>query len=153
MQLLGYNGQLYSSEAAALKSPAGGVGVAVLAQVGEKTNPELENIIKAASTLKYAGEIISILLHHIDIPYTGSSTSLTSVSLSSLVPSTSQMITYEGSLTQPGCQVYTEKMTTYLRSNHTFNCPGICDLDHPQQANLRAGRAHGAAEDPDARDC
>jgi hypothetical protein len=108
VQLLGYNGQLYSSEAAALKSPAGGVGVAVLAQVGEKTNPELENIIKAASTLKYAGEIISILLHHIHIPYTGSSTSLTSVSLSSLVPSTSQMITYEGSLTQPGCQVKTD---------------------------------------------
>ena len=105
MQLLGYNGQLYSSEAAALKSPNGGVGVAVLAQVGEKTNPELEMIIKAASTLKYAGENINILPHHIYIPYTGSSTSLTSVSLSSLVPSTSQMITYEGSLTQPGCQV------------------------------------------------
>ena len=77
----------------------------MLAQVGEKTNTELENIIKAASTLKYAGENINILLLHIDIPYPGSSTSLTSVSLSSLVPSTSQMITYEGSLTQPGCQV------------------------------------------------
>ena len=77
----------------------------MLAQVGEKTNTELENIIKAASTLKYAGENIHTLLHHIDIPYSGSSTSLASVSLSSLVPSTSQMITYEGSLTQPGCQV------------------------------------------------
>ena len=63
VQLLGYNGQLYSSEAAALKSPAGGVGVAVLAQVGEKTNPELEMIIKAASTLKYAGQIISIFFN------------------------------------------------------------------------------------------
>ena len=105
VQLLGYNGQLYSSEAAALKSPNGGVGIAVLAQVGEKTNTELEKIIKAASTLKYAGENTHTLLLHIIIPYSGSSTSLTSVSLSSLVPSTSQMITYEGSLTQPGCQV------------------------------------------------
>jgi len=88
VQLLGYNGELYSSEAAAVKSPNGGVGVAVLAQVGDRTNEELEKIIKAASKLKYAG----------------SSTTLSSISLSSLVPSTSQMITYEGSLTQPGCQ-------------------------------------------------
>ena len=29
-------------------------------QVGEKTNPELENIIKAASTLKYAGSSTSL---------------------------------------------------------------------------------------------
>ena len=55
MQLLGYNGQLYSSEAAALVSPNGGVGVAVLVHLGDSTNHELESIIKAASSLKYAG--------------------------------------------------------------------------------------------------
>jgi len=88
VQVLGYNGQLYNSESSSLRSPNGGVGIAVLVQLGEKTNPELEKIIKAASSLKYAG----------------SSTSLSSVSLSSLVSTTSHMITYEGSLTQPGCQ-------------------------------------------------
>lgn len=67
---------------------AAALEVQVLVQLGEKTNPELEKIIKAASSLKYAG----------------SSTSLSSVSLSSLVSTTSHMITYEGSLTQPGCQ-------------------------------------------------
>ena len=87
--MLGYNGQLYNSVSSSLRSPNGGVGIAVLVQLGEKTNPELEKIIKAASSLKYAG----------------SSTSLSSVSLSSLVSTTSHMITYEGSLTQPGCQV------------------------------------------------
>ena len=55
VQLLGYNGQLYSSEAAALVSPNGGVGVAVLVHLGDSTNHELESIIKAASSLKYAG--------------------------------------------------------------------------------------------------
>ena len=65
VQLLGYNGQLYSSEAAALKSPNGGVGKAVLAQLGEKTNGELENIIKAASTLKYAGEVRIDIWNHV----------------------------------------------------------------------------------------
>ena len=35
----------------------------------------------------------------------GTSTALTAVSLSSLVPATAQFVTYEGSLTQPGCQV------------------------------------------------
>ena len=126
VQVLGYNGQLYSSESSSLKSPNGGVGIAVLVQVGEKTNPELENIIKAASTLKYAG----------------SSTTLSSVSLSSLVPTTSQMITYEGSLTQPGCQVAPD-------TNSQAGCcylAGVCYLDHPQQAYLRAGRAHVAAD-------
>ena len=103
--MLGYNGQLYSSEAAALKSPNGGVGIAVLVQLGEKTNPELENIIKAASTLKYAGMDTPNNYHQIQLISPGSSISLSSVSMSSLVPPTSQMITYEGSLTQPGCQV------------------------------------------------
>ena len=35
VQLLGYNGQLYGEEEVAIKSPNGGVGIAVLAQVGE----------------------------------------------------------------------------------------------------------------------
>ena len=35
----------------------------------------------------------------------GSSTSLTSLSLHALIPTTSQFISYEGSLTQPSCQV------------------------------------------------
>ena len=34
----------------------------MLAQVGEKTNTELENIIKAASTIKYAGEIANMFV-------------------------------------------------------------------------------------------
>jgi len=123
VQLLGYNGQLYSSEAAALKSPNGGVCIAVLAQVGEKTNTELENIIKAASTLKYAG----------------SSTSLSSVSLSSLVPSTSQMITYEGSLTQPGCQ---ESVTWIIP-----NKPIYVQAEHMEQLKTLM---QGTADDPRA---
>ena len=41
-----------------------------------------------------------------DIPCTaGSSTSLASLSLHALIPTTSQFISYEGSLTQPSCQV------------------------------------------------
>jgi len=88
VQLLGYNGQLYSHHTTAARSPNGVVGIAILVKIGSEANLELERIIKAASKLKYAG----------------TSTTMTSLSLTSLIPITSQFITYEGSLTQPGCQ-------------------------------------------------
>ena len=45
------------------------------------------------------------MLFSTPVLFTGSSTSLTSLSLHSLIPTTSQFISYEGSLTQPSCQV------------------------------------------------
>ena len=65
LQLLGYNGQLYPRHTTAARSPNGVVGVAVLAQIGEEANPELERIIKAASKLKYAGEWQHKIYRHV----------------------------------------------------------------------------------------
>ena len=138
VQVLGYNGQLYNSESSSLKSPNGGVGIAVLVQVGEKTNPELEKIIKAASTLKYAG----------------SSTSLSSVSLSSLVPTTSHMITYEGSLTQPGCRVEdiqtVRQVIVMLQESVTWIIPNKPIYVQAEHMMLLSNLMQGTEEDPRA---
>ena len=65
VQLLGYNGQLYSHHTTAARSPNGVVGIAILVKIGRETNLELERIIKAASKLKYAGNKnkTQILIH------------------------------------------------------------------------------------------
>ena len=66
-------------------------------------------MIKAASKLKFAG----------------SSNSLSSVSISSLIPSTSQFITYEGSLTQPSCQ---ESVTWIIPNKPIYISEELLDL-------------------------
>ena len=54
----------------------------------------------------------------------GSSTSLTSLSLSSLIPTTSEFITYEGSLTQPSCQ---ESVTWIIPNKPIYITPELLD--------------------------
>jgi len=123
VQILGYNGELYSGEDSAVRSPNGGVGIAVLAQLGETPNVELEKIIKGASKLKFAG----------------SSTSVSGVSIAGLLPPTSHIITYQGSLTQPGCQ----ESLTWLVPNKPIYITS-------QQLDQLKELMQGTAEDPRA---
>jgi len=123
IQILGYNGELYSSEEAAVRSPNGGVGIAILAQIGDKPNIELEKIIKGASRLKFAG----------------SSTSVSGVSVAGLLPPTDHLVTYQGSLTQPGCQ---ESITWILPNRPTYITS--------QQLDELKQLMQGTAEDPRA---
>jgi len=123
VQILGYNGELYNSEETAVRSPNGGVGIAILAQIGDIPNLELEKIIKGASKLKFAG----------------SSTSISQVSVSGLLPDTRHLLTYQGSLTQPGCQ---ESVTWIIPNKPTYISQE--QLDQLQQL------MQGTAEDPRA---
>ncbi|XP_023339786.1 carbonic anhydrase-related protein 10 [Eurytemora carolleeae] len=88
LQIIGYNGELYSKEKDALSSPQGVVGIAVLLKEGEITNLELEKLIDGAGKIKYAGD---------EEP-------LSDLQLTKLLPATTEFVTYEGSLTKPGCQ-------------------------------------------------
>ena len=68
---------------------------------------------------------ISFYFHpHDSYLHPGSSTSLTSLSLSSLIPTTSEFITYEGSLTQPSCQ---ESVTWIIPNKPIYITPELLD--------------------------
>ena len=67
---------------------------------------------------------ISYFQFFYNLHLSGSSTSLTSVSLSSLIPTTSEFITYEGSLTQPSCQ---ESVTWIIPNKPIYITPELLD--------------------------
>ena len=67
---------------------------------------------------------ISYIQFFYNLHLSGSSTSLTSLSLSSLIPTTSEFITYEGSLTQPSCQ---ESVTWIIPNKPIYITPELLD--------------------------
>ena len=67
---------------------------------------------------------ISYFQFFYNLHLSGSSTSLTSLSLSSLIPTTSEFITYEGSLTQPSCQ---ESVTWIIPNKPIYITPELLD--------------------------
>nr|XP_042912727.1 carbonic anhydrase-related protein 10 [Parasteatoda tepidariorum] len=90
LQIFGYNSDLYNNitEAVAVRRSEGIVGIAVLLQVGALSNPELR--------------ILTSQLHR--IIYGGEEAKLQHLSIHNLLPDTRFFMTYEGSLTMPGCQ-------------------------------------------------
>ncbi|KAK2712749.1 hypothetical protein QYM36_011444 [Artemia franciscana] len=86
IQIYGYNADLYRNGSEASHRPNGLVGVSILVQIGEVTNPELQTFTGALSQIPYAGMSADV-----------------SVSLRGLLPSTDHFVTYEGSTTHPGC--------------------------------------------------
>lgn len=88
IHLIAYNIDLYENYTSALASPHGIVSIAVFATIGGKTNDEFEVIAKEFKNLRFKGE----------------SRNITQLLLADIIPKTEHYMTYEGSLTQPGCQ-------------------------------------------------
>lgn len=86
-QIIGYNAELYGNMSQATTSTSGLVGISILVQIGKSPNPELESITGLVNRVTYKGQQAEVQL-----------------SINGLVPLTNDYITYEGSLTQPGCQ-------------------------------------------------
>ncbi|CAL4070881.1 unnamed protein product, partial [Meganyctiphanes norvegica] len=87
LQVLGYNSQLYANFSQALDKAYGIVGISILVQIGEKSNPELKLMTQGVDKIKYLGQ--SWAVRHL--------------SLHSLLPETAFYMTYEGSTTMPSC--------------------------------------------------
>lgn len=88
IQILGYNSDLYGNMSHAAYSTNGLAMISLLAQIGKKSNPELEAILQHLDSIRYKGQQVG----------------LSHISLYGLLPHTDNYVTYEGSMTQPGCQ-------------------------------------------------
>ncbi|CAN8032277.1 unnamed protein product, partial [Ixodes persulcatus] len=89
VQIFGYNSDLYAnmSEAMELRRSEGLVGISILLQLGDLSHSELR--------------VLTGQLHR--ITYRGQEAVLKHLSIKELLPATEHFMTYEGSLTMPGC--------------------------------------------------
>ncbi|KFD65885.1 hypothetical protein M514_07031 [Trichuris suis] len=87
VQIYGYNIDLYRNFSDAMKMPNGLAGLSAVIEIHSFTNPELKYFASVAS----------------DVMHKGRSIPFSSLSIHYLLPETSQYVTYEGSLTFPGC--------------------------------------------------
>ncbi|KAI0227719.1 Carbonic anhydrase-related protein 10 [Lamellibrachia satsuma] len=94
VHILGYNSDLYDNVTEAAQSTNGLAVIALLGQVTRpenpdsgKPNPEFELMAQKFKYVKYKGE--QVRLRHL--------------SIHGLLPDTTDYLTYEGSMTQPGC--------------------------------------------------
>uniref|UniRef100_A0A914XGS5 Alpha-carbonic anhydrase domain-containing protein n=2 Tax=Plectus sambesii TaxID=2011161 RepID=A0A914XGS5_9BILA len=87
IQLLGYNSDLYRNFSEAMTQPRGLVGIAVMIDIGATTNYELKKLTVSSASITYKG-MKSDLLDLIP---------------SDLLSKTVHFVTYDGSLTYPGC--------------------------------------------------
>ncbi|XP_050416723.1 putative carbonic anhydrase-like protein 1 [Patella vulgata] len=86
IHIMAYNSDLYSNITEAEKSPRGMLILAIFAQTTDVTHGEFEILVNAMNKTKYKD-----------------STKVREFYLSRLLPPTDYYITYEGSLTHPGC--------------------------------------------------
>uniref|UniRef100_A0A915MZN1 Alpha-carbonic anhydrase domain-containing protein n=1 Tax=Meloidogyne javanica TaxID=6303 RepID=A0A915MZN1_MELJA len=87
IQLLAYNSDLYENFTQAQSQPRGLLALGIIVDIGDRTNVELKRLAKAAINIKYRNQVVQI--KHFQP--------------SALLPHTDYYITYEGSLTFPGC--------------------------------------------------
>ncbi|KAK2165565.1 hypothetical protein LSH36_48g02019 [Paralvinella palmiformis] len=106
IQILGYNSDIYGNLTQAIYSANGLIVLGVLAKVGKKPNAEFEIIAQHLKQVSYKGQQVRI--RHL--------------SIHSLLPDTNDYMTYEGSLTMPGCF---ETVTWVI-----YNSPLIISNEH-----------------------
>lgn len=97
LQLFGFNSQLYANFSQALDKAYGIVGISILLQIGERSNPALSQLTAGVDQIKYVGDRYSV--RHL--------------SVHDLLPSTTYYMTYEGSTTMPACH----ETVTWVISN------------------------------------
>jgi carbonic anhydrase len=87
IHIVGYNVELYGNMTQAFYASNGLACVSLLAQVGHTSNTELESLTQQLKHIKYKGQQVRV--RHL--------------SITDLLPPTDDYLTYEGSMTQPGC--------------------------------------------------
>ncbi|KAI3411780.1 hypothetical protein GPALN_001846 [Globodera pallida] len=87
VQLLAFNSDLYDNFTHAQSEPKGLLGIAIIIDIGDRSNPELHRLTQAAKHIKHRNQMVRIKRFQ---PV-------------GLVPPTEHYVTYEGSLTYPGC--------------------------------------------------
>ncbi|XP_070198585.1 carbonic anhydrase-related protein 10-like [Littorina saxatilis] len=87
IQIFAYNTDLYANYSEAEASPKGLAAIAVFAQVSDRTHKEFSVFQRAINTTQYKGDW----------------TYVERLRLRQLLPPTEQYVTYEGSITTPGC--------------------------------------------------
>uniref|UniRef100_A0A182W688 Alpha-carbonic anhydrase domain-containing protein n=1 Tax=Anopheles minimus TaxID=112268 RepID=A0A182W688_9DIPT len=87
IQIFGYNSQLYANFSDALYRAQGIVGVAILLQLGDLSNPELRMLTDQLERIRYGGDEAPVRR----------------ISVRDLLPDTEHYMTYEGSTTAPAC--------------------------------------------------
>ncbi|XP_059485207.1 carbonic anhydrase-related protein 10-like isoform X2 [Neocloeon triangulifer] len=87
IQLLGFNSQLYSNFSDALNRAQGIVGVSLLLQLGDLSNPELRLLTDQLERIRYGGQDQEVRR----------------LSIRGLLPDTDHYMTYDGSFTSPAC--------------------------------------------------
>ncbi|CAL1548714.1 unnamed protein product [Lymnaea stagnalis] len=87
MHVIAYNSELYKNLSDATRGVKGLAIIAVFIEVGKEIDKSFYYISKELQWLQYKGSM----------------TMVRDISLAHLLPKTSEYVTYEGSLTQPGC--------------------------------------------------
>ncbi|XP_021366077.1 carbonic anhydrase-related protein 10-like [Mizuhopecten yessoensis] len=87
IQIVGYNGELYTNASQALLSPHGLAAISVMAMVTESGNEHFGKLVDMSKSIEHRGMQKDIQ----------------GFSVSQMLPTSDYFITYEGSLTQPGC--------------------------------------------------
>ncbi|RWS07471.1 carbonic anhydrase-related protein 10-like protein, partial [Dinothrombium tinctorium] len=88
LQIIGYNSDLYQNMSEASNKANGLVAIALLMQLGNSSNMELRLLTSLVYNIRFRGQSVAIK----------------SLSVRELVPDLDFYMTYEGSLTIPGCQ-------------------------------------------------
>ncbi|CAD6198208.1 unnamed protein product [Caenorhabditis auriculariae] len=101
VQLLAYNSDLYANFSVAMTSPRGLLAIAVIVDIGPQTSVELRRLTVASQSIIYKGMKANV--SHLQPAL--------------LLPRTSQYVTYEGSLTYPGCH---ETVTWVIMNNPIY---------------------------------
>jgi hypothetical protein len=101
VQLFAYNSDLYENYTEAMTQPRGLLAIGIVVDIGEITNSELRRLTVASQS----------------ITYKDSKTKLKRFHPSQLMPNTEQYVTYEGSLTFPGCY---ETVTWVILNNPIY---------------------------------
>ncbi|CAJ0557933.1 unnamed protein product, partial [Mesorhabditis spiculigera] len=101
LQLLAYNAELYANFSQAVSQPRGVVAIGIIVDIGKTTNPELRRLTVASQS----------------VTYKGSKTHLHRFHPAALLPRTAHYVTYEGSLTFPGCH---ETVTWVIMNNPIY---------------------------------
>ncbi|CAI4223924.1 unnamed protein product [Auanema sp. JU1783] len=101
VQFLAYNSDLYVNFTQAMTQPKGLLAIAIMVDIGSTTEVELRRLTVASQSITYKGQTTILRRLH---PY-------------ALLPKTSHYVTYEGSLTFPGCH---ETVTWIIMNNPIY---------------------------------
>lgn len=100
VQLLAYNIDLYTNYSQAVTQPRGLLAISVIVDIGSTTEVALRRLTVASQSITYKGMRTVLRLHP-----------------AGLLPRTTQYVTYEGSLTIPGCH---ETVTWIIMNNPIY---------------------------------